>query len=381
MDKEKLKKIKQKGTTTTETENHPIGKITIVKKKEYKVLKVILKYLGIIISTACISTAMVVYILDNELFKNTSKNNDLNNIGSIVNNNTNSDSVAKAINDVTPSLVTITNKSEGSKDGAKVTGFVVRENGYIATAYSSIKDFKSIYVDVPNISGKNFKATIVGKDIITNIAILKIDVDKLVPVKMSDNVNQGEVAIAVGNNSGEEGGSLATIGVISNADKLIDVTDQNNNVIKTGVLETDLNISKPILGGVTINLNGQVIGINTNTIENKNGFSYLVGINYAQNVIKDLINDGRVSRIFLGIEGISATGENKGVLINQVDEQGCAYKAGIRSGDIITEVDGVKVNNINEIYKTLKLKSVGDVVYVSLIREGNLMKLPMELTY
>lgn len=380
MDKEKLKKIKQKGTTTTETENHPIGKITIVKKKEYKILKAILKYLVIIILAACISTAMVVYILDSGWLENSSKNNNLSNIGSI-DNNTNSDNVAKAINDVTPSLVTITNESKDSKDGIKVTGFVVRENGYIATAYSSIKDFKNIYVDVPNISGKSFKATIVGEDTITNIAILKIDVDKLVPVKMSGDVNQGEIAIAVGNNSGEEGGSLATIGVISNTDKLIDVTDQNNNVIKTGVLETDLNISKPIIGGVTINLNGQVIGINTNTIENKDGFSYLVGINYAQNVIKDLINDGRVSRVFLGIEGISATGHNKGVLINQINEQGCAYKAGIRNGDIITDVDGIKVNNINEIYKIVKLKSVGDIVYINLIRNGNSMKIPMKLTY
>ena len=380
MDKEKLKKIKQKGTTTTETENHPIGKITIVKKKEYKILKAILKYLLIIILTACISTAMVVYILDSGWLENSSKNNNLSDIGSI-DNNTNSDNVAKAINDVTPSLVTITNESKDSKDGIKVTGFVVRENGYIATAYSSIKDFKSIYVEVPNISGKSFKATIVGEDTITNIAILKIDVDKLVPVKMSNNINQGQIAIAVGNNSGEEGGSLATIGVISNTDKLIDVTDQNNNVIKTGVLETDLNISKPIVGGVTVNLNGQVIGINTNTIENKDGFSYLVGINYAQNVIKDLINDGRVSRVFLGIEGISATGHNKGVLINQVDEQGCAYKAGIRDGDIITDIDDIKVSNINEIYKIVKLKSVGDVVYINLIRNGNSMKIPMKLTY
>ena len=380
MDKEKLKKIKQKGTTTTETENHPIGKITIVKKKEYKILKAILKYLLIIILTACISTAMVVYILDSGWLENSSKNNNLSDIGSI-DNNTNSDNVAKAINDVTPSLVTITNEGKDSKDGIKVTGFVVRENGYIATAYSSIKDFKSIYVEVPNISGKSFKATIVGEDTITNIAILKIDVDKLVPVKMSNNINQGQIAIAVGNNSGEEGGSLATIGVISNTDKLIDVTDQNNNVIKTGVLETDLNISKPIVGGVTVNLNGQVIGINTNTIENKDGFSYLVGINYAQNVIKDLINDGRVSRVFLGIEGISATGHNKGVLINQVDEQGCAYKAGIRDGDIITDIDNIKVSNINEIYKIVKLKSVGDVVYINLIRNGNSMKIPMKLTY
>ncbi|WP_066871001.1 S1C family serine protease [Clostridium mediterraneense] len=380
MDKEKLKKIKQKGTTTTETENHPIGKITIVKKKEYKILKAILKYLIIIILAACISTAMVVYILDSGWLENSSKNNNLSDIGSI-DNNTNSDNVAKAINDVTPSLVTITNESKDSKDGIKVTGFVVRENGYIATAYSSIKDFKSIYVEVPNISGKSFKATIVGEDTITNIAILKIDVDKLVPVKMSNNINQGQIAIAVGNNSGEEGGSLATIGVISNTDKLIDVTDQNNNVIKTGVLETDLNISKPIVGGVTVNLNGQVIGINTNTIENKDGFSYLVGVNYAQNVIKDLINDGRVSRVFLGIEGISATGHNKGVLINQVDEQGCAYKAGIRDGDIITDIDNIKVSNINEIYKIVKLKSVGDVVYINLIRNGNSMKIPMKLTY
>ena len=380
MDKEKLKKIKQKGTTTTETENHPIGKITIVKKKEYKVLKAILKYLVIIILAACISTAMVVYILDSGWLENSSKNNNLSNIGSI-DNNTNSDNVAKAINDVTPSLVTITNEGKDSKDGIKVTGFVVRENGYIATAYSSIKDFKNIYVDVPNISGKSFKATIVGEDTITNIAILKIDIDKLVPVKMSSNVNQGEIAIAVGNNSGEEGGSLATIGVISNTDKLINVTDQNNNVIKTGVLETDLNISKPIVGGVTINLNGQVIGINTNTIENKDGFSYLVGINYAQYVIKDLINDGRVSRIFLGVEGISTTGYNKGVLINQINEQGCAYKAGIRNGDIITDVDGIKVNNINEIYKIVKLKSVGDIVYINLIRNGNSIKIPMKLTY
>lgn len=385
--RKKLKNIKQKHSVTTETQEHAIGKITIVRKKSFTMLKSVMKCICLIFVIGIVSLLMTIWFLRSNFFT-TMFNKKLasDNSTSIINTQYNN-LIFNAIEKTTPSLVAITNKKVSvfntgnlDSDVKRITGVAVREDGYIVTSYSAIKDFKEIYVNVPNVNDKSFKATLVGGDDITNIAVLKINFNKLVPISTAAQVTQGESIFAVGNTLGEESSSVATMGIVSNPDKLVNMVDKYKMNVKTGVIESDLNIGNATDGGVLVNIQGQVVGFNTFENTKENSLAKSVSVKYAGDVISQIIHSGDVQRIFVGINGVSSTSPEGGYNIQEIEKSGCAYKAGIRIGDTIYEISNQKMNSINDIVKVLKNAKINEVVPVVIIRDGKKIDINMKLT-
>ena len=365
-----------KGTEDGNSENKK-GAIVIRKRKNYKKIKSFVKYIVVAFCIAMLSLLIAIAVIESQWFQNylskclTSESN-VNKVGYMLNQAT-----TNAVNNVEPSLVTISN-GEGKQN---VTGFVYKSDGYIVTAYSAIKDFKKIVVSIPNLSEETFNATLVGKDEVTNIAVLKINVNNLIPISMGSNIKQGEFVMAMGNNSGEEGLGVVTSGVVSTVDKVITVPNEQGEDVKTGVIVTDADLNKANIGGVLVNMSGQVIGVTTipsTSSSNTNGLNYAIGINYANKIIDSIISHGSVSRVFLGIKGINLKGQ-QGVYVEEVEPQGSAYKSGIRPTDIITGINNVKVNNLNDIFRALNENIVGDSVPCTILRGGKEVTVSLKL--
>lgn len=390
--KKKLENIKQKHSVTTETQEYAIGKITIVRKKSFKFLRDAIKWICLIFVIGIISSIVTIAFLKSSFFtglfnEKLASSNSTNIINTQYNN-----LIFNAIESVTPSLVTITNEETPSLEiknvenniptfkMQKVTGVAITADGYIITAYSNIKNFKNIYVNVPNVNNKSFKATLVGSDNVTNIAVLKIDFNKLVPINTTDRLTQGEFVFAIGNTSGEEGGSVATMGIVSNPDKIINMIDKHDMIVKTGVIESDLNIGESTEGGVLINLQGEVVGFNTFVNTQKNSLAKSISVRYTTGIVNQIINTGEVQRVFIGIKGIPATNSDGGYYIQNIEEGGCAYKPGIRVGDTIYELNGKKINCVNDMVDALKGAKINEVVPVIIIRDGKKINIDMKLS-
>lgn len=362
---------------TNDNSEEKKGAIVIKKRKNYKKLKSFVKYVVVAFCIAMLSLLITIAVIESQWFQGnfskylTSESN-INKIGYILNQAT-----TNAVNNVEPSLVTVSNGNLKTS----VTGFVYKSDGYIVTSYSAIKDFKNIVVTIPNMSEENFKATLVGKDIVTNIAVLKIDVNNLIPITITNKINQGELVIAMGNNSGEEGLGVVTNGIISTVDKVITVPNGNGEDVKTGVIVTDANLTQANMGGVLVNFQGQVVGITTELATSESnavGLNHAIGINYGSKIIDSIITHGSVSRVFLGIKGISLKGQ-KGVYVEEVEPQGSAYKSGIRPTDIITSMNNIKINNFNDIFRASNENIVGDSVPCTLLRGGKEIHVNLQL--
>lgn len=357
------------------------GAIVIRKRKNYKKIKSLIKYVIVAFVIALLSLLITIAVIKSKWFQGELSKYLLNenNVPKIV--NMLNEATINAVDTVEPSLVTISNGVNNGDENTNVTGFVYKSDGYIVTSYSAIKNFKDIVVNIPNMNEESFKANLVGKDIVTNIAVLKINVNNLIPITISNNINQGELVLAMGNNSGEEGLGVVSNGIISTTDKVITVDDNDGEIIKTGVIVTNASLNQANVGGLLVNLSGQVVGITTDIpteTSNINGTNYAIGINYASKIIDSLISNGSVSRIFLGIKGINLKNQ-QGVYVEAVEPQGSAYKSGIRPSDTITSINNVKVNNVNDIFRALNNNVKGDSVPCTLLRNGQVVHVNLKL--
>ncbi|MGL5615869.1 MAG: S1C family serine protease [Sarcina sp.] len=357
------------------------GAIVIKKRKNYKKIKSLIKYVVVACCIAILSLLITIAVVKSKWFQgylsqNLVSENNVPKIGNMLNQ-----ASINAVDDIEPSLVTISNGVNDGNEASNITGFVYKSDGYIVTAYSAIKNFNDIVVSIPNMSEESFKATLVGKDLVTNIAVLKINVNNLIPISIDDNLNQGEFVLGVGNNSGEEGLGIVSNGIVSTVDKVITVKNSNGEIVKTGVIVTNTDLNQGNIGGVLVNLRGQVVGVTTEPFSeesNANGTNYAIGINYANKVINSLISHGSVSRIFLGIKAVNLKGQ-KGVYVEAVEPGGSAYESGIRASDIITTMNGIKVDNINDIFRALNENDNGNSVPCTILRDGKVINVTLLL--
>lgn len=357
------------------------GAIVIKKRKNYKKIKSLIKYVVVACCIAILSFLITIAVIKSKWFQGylsqyLINENNVPKIGNMLNQ-----ASINAVDDIEPSLVTISNGVNNGDEVSNVTGFVYKSDGYIVTAYSAIKNFNDIVVSIPNMSEESFKATLVGKDLVTNIAVLKINVNNLIPISIDDNLNQGEFVLAVGNNSGEEGLGIVSNGIVSTVDKVITVKNSDGEIVKTGVIVTNTDLNQGNIGGVLVNIKGQVVGLTTepfNEESNANGTNYAIGINYANKVINSLISHGSVPRIFLGIKAVNLKGQ-KGVYVEAIEPGGSAYKSGIRASDIITTMNGIKVDNINDIFRALNENDNGNSVPCTILRDGKVINVTLLL--
>ncbi len=253
------------------------------------------------------------------------------------------------------------------------TGFIIDQQGYILTNQHVVDDADQIKVKLND--RREFVAKLIGSDPKTDIALIKIDADHLKPVPLgdSDALKIGEWVVAAGNPFGLE--NTITAGIVSAKGRFVSAEKYEN------FIQTDAAINVGNSGGPLLNLDGQVIGINTMIISNSGasqGVGFAIPINMVQAVVKQLRENGKVVRGWLGIaiqdlnselrESFDFKGE--GVLVGDITEDSPAGKAGIEPGDIILSFAGKPVSSVNELRNRVADEKPGARMAVEVLRES-----------
>ena len=259
------------------------------------------------------------------------------------------------------------------------SGVVVSPDGYIITNNHVIENSNEI--EITTNDNKSFKASIIGADPDTDIAVLKIDTDKKLPYVFfgnSDATRIGEWVLAVGNPFNLN--STVTAGIISAKSRDLNKRDGVNE----SYIQTDAAVNRGNSGGALVNTQGELIGINTAITSVSGGFvgySFAVPSNVARKVFEDLIEYGDVQKGLLGVRGVALKSsysrqlninETEGFYIDEIEEGFGADTAGLTRGDIIKSVDGFKINRFSDLSGYLSSKRPGDKVEVNYVREGKL---------
>jgi serine protease Do len=299
--------------------------------------------------------------------------------------------INKVSETVGPTVVGISNKKEtffGERSNGSGSGIIFDDKGYIVTNYHVIEGAEKITVKLAN-SDKVFPANLVGADSSRDIAVIKIEAEKLPIAKFGDSskVNVGDVAIAIGNPLGDEFAGTVTSGIISAVNRKITMQDRSGKVTTYKVLQTDAAINPGNSGGALVNEAGEIIGINSLKIGsnyNTEGMGFAISINEAGDIIKRIMSGGTpsanstqgTSRPGLGITGRNAVPEEangvKGIYVVQVLPQSGSAAAGLKPSDIIVEVEKIKTETMEQLQEVLSKYNIGDTVSCKVWRNGKL---------
>ena len=302
---------------------------------------------------------------------------------------------------LSPAVVSIvtSNRSRGSFQGGEGTGFIVSDQGYILTNNHVVQSAAKITVTL--LDGTQLDATVAGADPASDLALLKANIPngKIAVASLgdSDQVQPGELAIAIGNPFGLD--HSVTSGIISAVGREFGTASGRP---MRGLIQTDAPVNPGNSGGPLIDAEGQVIGITTSIespIQGSVGLGFAIPINRAKGLIPELQSGQAIQHAYLGIQGGDITVDfaqthslpvTSGVWVTDVVPNGPAAKAGLRgsdpndpsspvTGDIITEVDGKPIKTIGELSGYLDTKAVGDNVTLTVVRDGNTIKVNVTL--
>jgi serine protease Do len=252
------------------------------------------------------------------------------------------------------------------------SGFIMSKEGYILTNNHVVEGADQIKVKLAG--GKEFEGKVVGRDPKTDLALVKIEGNAdLQPLKLgnSDDLKVGNWVVAVGSPFGLE--QTVTAGIVSAKGRVIGSGPYDN------FIQTDASINPGNSGGPLINLQGEVVGINTAIIASGQGIGFAIPINMAKEVAPQLQKRGHVTRGLLGVAIQDVTPElakslglkeSKGALVSQVVPGGPADKAEIEQGDVIVSFDGRMVDDSKDLPRIVASTTVGKTVTVKLLRDG-----------
>ncbi len=267
------------------------------------------------------------------------------------------------------------------KSYALGSGVVVDKSGYILTNNHVVDKATKVKVKFNN-DPTEYEAKVIGTDSATDVAVLKVDRSNLVAAKIgnSDAVQVGDWAVAIG--SPFDFDETVTAGIISAKSRDLPGEDQLNTGFQH-FLQTDAAINPGNSGGPLLNINGEVIGINTMIASRSGGYQgigFALPINTAVKIYNQLIKTGKVTRGSIGIsfkplddknqEMVKAYGGSHGIFVELVEAGGPAEKAGIKIGDIITSLDGKPVTRGQELMDHVADASVGETMKVTVLRDG-----------
>ena len=286
-----------------------------------------------------------------------------------------------------PSVVSIT--AVGTRTTATGTGVVLSEKGYLVTNYHVIEGAQSLTVKLTD--ERELTAKVVGSDPVSDLAVLYVAAENLVPAQFgdSDNLRVGDTVVAIGDPLGVELRGTMTDGIISAISRDVQVDGRSMNLIQTNAALNSGNS-----GGPLINSFGQVIGINTMKIGTFTDSSGVEGLGFAipsatvQEVVNQLITQGYVSgRPWLGIQGESFSSYYRrfyqlpqGVYITEVEAGSPAQTAGLMRGDIITRADDSPVSDMETLNSLLYTHSAGDTMLLTVYRGGHQGNVEITLT-
>lgn len=268
------------------------------------------------------------------------------------------------------------------------SGVMISEEGYIVTNHHVVERAENIQVTLSD--KRLYDARIVGTDPATDLAVLKIeDGDQLPALRLgnSDRVQVGEWVLAVGNPFRLT--STVTAGIVSATGRQVNIIDDSFGI--EDFIQTDAAINPGNSGGAVVNLDGELVGVATAIATESGsyeGYGFAVPVNLVERVVRDIVEFGEVRRGYLGvvIQNVDAQLARRlgmdrivGVYVNDVRERGSAGRAGIREGDVVLSIDGRSVNASNELQSTIAQKRPGDVVNVTVWRDGQVQPFDVEL--
>ena len=341
----------------------------------------------------------------NSVNANTSNTIETSNSGTVnfVSLNNYSDTAIYAANKVLPSIVGITveytvksNFIQGlsQQASAEGSGIIMSSDGYILTnnhiinssdssIYYEVSEAAKVYVYLYN-DTTPYEAKIIGTDEKTDLAVIKIYKDGLTPAELADSasVKIGEFAMAIGNPLGMQ--SSVTSGIISAVNRTVESSDGNTFTL----IQTDAAINAGNSGGALINSEGKVIGINTLKLSGTGieGMGFAIPINDTLNIYNDLIKNGKVIRPYIGVSGIDLDKRTAeyynlpvGVYVKQIQSNSPASNSDIKTGDVITEIDGTEISSMNDLNKIKEQKNIGDKITLTVYRSGETKKVDITL--
>lgn len=267
------------------------------------------------------------------------------------------------------------------------SGVIISTDGYIVTNNHVIEGSKEIEVTMNN--NQTFKATLVGADKNTDIALLKIEAENLpvIPFGNSDDLKVGEWVLAVGNPFNLT--STVTAGIVSAKARNINILNASMRI--ESFIQTDAAVNPGNSGGALVNTRGELIGINTAIASRTGsfaGYAFAVPTSIVQKVVSDMRKFGVVQRAVLGVRMGDITNElatekklktRNGAYVSEVVEGSAAQKAGIKADDVIINVNGVEIRNSAQLQEQIGRFSPGDKVTVDVLRDGKVQKFNVEL--
>ena len=291
--------------------------------------------------------------------------------------------VSDVVQKVRPSVVgVITESFQTYSTSSTGSGIILSEDGYIVTNNHVVEGGDSIAVTLDD--GETYATELIGTDVKSDIAVLKIDAQNLPAAEFGDSsqVEVGEAAIAIGNPLGLNG--TVTAGIISAVDREIQVGSSN-----MVLLQTDASINPGNSGGALLNEYGQVIGVNSAKIssEDSEGLGFAIPSNTVGPIVEELIDKGYVSgRPLTGISGrnvsaLTAAFYNipQGILVDQVAPESDAAAKGLTAGDVIIGVDDIRVENISDACTLRDEHKAGDTMKLTFYRQGSTHEINIQL--
>ena len=291
------------------------------------------------------------------------------------------------------SVSSIFYKGSSNTATAEGSGVIISEDGYILTnnhiinsssssSYYEVGKANKITVYLYN-DETEYEGTIVGTDEQTDLAVIKIDKTGLTAAELgdSDSVQVGEFAMAIGNPLGMQ--SSVSSGTISAVNR--SVTSDN---VTYKLIQTDAAINSGNSGGALVNSQGQVIGINTLKMSGSGieGMGFAIPINSTKDIYSQLIQYNKVKRPYIGISSRDLDAETakannlvEGVYVLSVEEFSAAEKAGIKNGDVITQIDGKDIKTMDELNEIKNSHSIGDEITLKINRSGKEKEIKLTL--
>jgi 2-alkenal reductase len=304
--------------------------------------------------------------------------------------------VEEAVAKVGPAVVTVVNYLQPSGFGisgegptASGSGVIISPEGYVITNNHVVEGHQSLEVIFRD--GTTAPATLVGTDLFADVAVIKVSgpVPGVAEFGNSDALNPGETVIAIGSPLGDYKNTV-TVGVVSATGRTLSTRDGYQ---MEDLIQTDAAINHGNSGGPLVNLAGQVVGINTlvvrgNSLDQAEGLGFAVSSNVVKAVSDQIIAKGLVARPYLGITWALVTPETArlnglpvqwGVYVRSVADGSPAAKAGLQPGDIVTQMDGVALDEDHPFINTLLKYSVGQDVRVTVVRGNQTLDLNVTL--
>lgn len=292
--------------------------------------------------------------------------------------------IAELVNPSTVSIYIIDSRYEYQGSVSSGTGFIITEDGYIVTNQHVVDGLNAnenyiLKVQVPGFDDL-IPATVIGSDIQTDIAVIKLMEDRVYPsvvLGSSDNLQVGELVVAIGNPLGRLEGTV-TVGVVSALNR-----EFNTNGYSISLIQTDASVNTGNSGGPLVNSFGEVIGVINAKISSAEGLGFAIPISDVDSIIESIIQYGYVAnRPYLGVTvgytpAGSFNGAIEGVYVAEVAPNGPADKAGLQEGDRIISMDGVEITSTGDIIVVRDSHVIGDEISVVVDRNGREIELSL----